>query len=1143
MKKFGLPHYSVNTINLGLFITDCVFYHKGLGPETDLSISYNSLANTSGLFGRKWIFSYESIAVRDGNRLKVISPSGKVTTFQLLPTGKGSALWQAPQGCFDSLVEQENYWHYFNQDNRLSYCYQKNAGKVESQLIAITDQNGNTARIEYQSDGKIHKLFDAVGREIVFAYHDGGWCRSFSLEDGRSATFEYDSVGHLIKTTDFAGIRTLYEYDREGYLLRMCVGRKKRTTNFYYLNRSNFRTVESIVDAMGNKTTYELTSLNPRTVRITHPEGNTTSYQSQNGLTEKVTDSLGFYTSTQYENGQPVRFRDKRGFETAYAYDARGNQVEICYPGNRRYRYEYDLEDRLVKRTDPLSHSQQFEYDENGNLIKMISPSGKEVVYRYNEKGQITEVQGEGDVKFYFEHDSFGNIVRTSNTDGLNIITTYDALGYRLMSSTDENGNTHRFDYDANNRLTFVTNPDGSHSKNIYDCCSGLQAVDELGNKITYERDLLNNITSLIDEKGAETKLFYNGNAWLSKIVDPMDRVISLVKNANGLTTSSENPSGGKVFFDYDEQGNLLTYQDQQGKQILFEYNSNNEVIKNTDYMGESMHYKRDDLGRIVEVINARGNRVAVQYDAENRVIEKRYDQEVVAVRRIDDVKNTIKIEERHGTVNIQFDETFLPVEIAYPNRSRASFAYDNIANLEKITYGDQLSINYVYDARDRLTSIKWQDHFINLSYDKANNLLKETRSNDTHTDYEVNTSQRIMALNHIKGDEVFAGIKLDRDVLDRVTNAEIIGPVAPPETLPGFQRSIEMDYDAKTLLVDGQRYAFDLDGNLITGKDWAAVYDHENMPVEITFNGWHKQYTYDSNGFRVSEKCGDSQVDFQYDLSGKLLFESNADGAILKSYIYGGDRLFAVVDSQGDALFYHYDDMGNTMALTDAAGNLFEAYDYEPYGQIRGTLGKMDHNRFTFGGSYGVMDEGQGLYAYKRRFYHSGLGMFIQKDPIGLAGGGNDYAFAAGNPKLYVDPQGTSAILAGLFAAGSAIYGGYRTIRHWQEVKEEHRISQQVSRFAQHLKNHPTYWQRRLGENRYWDLMYNPKILRDAFRTEAILVTGARDVAITAADAVVDTALPPKPGLIKTFGSWLNQLIGRDNGGNTCDPPSNRKR
>jgi RHS repeat-associated protein len=53
-------------------------------------------------------------------------------------------------------------------------------------------------------------------------------------------------------------------------------------------------------------------------------------------------------------------------------------------------------------------------------------------------------------------------------------------------------------------------------------------------------------------------------------------------------------------------------------------------------------------------------------------------------------------------------------------------------------------------------------------------------------------------------------------------------------------------------------------------------------------------------------------------------------------------------------------------------------------------------------------MDDENGLLYMRARYYDTGVGRFINKDPIGFAGGDlNLYAYVGNNPIRFVDPNG----------------------------------------------------------------------------------------------------------------------------------------
>jgi RHS repeat-associated protein len=84
--------------------------------------------------------------------------------------------------------------------------------------------------------------------------------------------------------------------------------------------------------------------------------------------------------------------------------------------------------------------------------------------------------------------------------------------------------------------------------------------------------------------------------------------------------------------------------------------------------------------------------------------------------------------------------------------------------------------------------------------------------------------------------------------------------------------------------------------------------------------------------------------------------------------------------------------------------------------------------NPFKYVGQFGVMDEGNGLFYMRARYYDPEAGRFISKDPIGFFGGDiNFYAYVANNPVNWIDPEGMiTHIVGGVVggALGGAIIG-----------------------------------------------------------------------------------------------------------------------
>ena len=139
---------------------------------------------------------------------------------------------------------------------------------------------------------------------------------------------------------------------------------------------------------------------------------------------------------------------------------------------------------------------------------------------------------------------------------------------------------------------------------------------------------------------------------------------------------------------------------------------------------------------------------------------------------------------------------------------------------------------------------------------------------------------------------------------------------------------------------------------------------------------------------------------------------------------------MYSIEESDDSRLFYHYDELGNTLALSDEQAAIVASYAYSPYGQILGESGGVE-NPFTYLGRYGVTREGSsGLYYMRDRYFDSRNGRFISReatDPLGF----NPYQYGFGNPLRFINPVGVS--ISTLFLFLPLLGGWFR--RHTKEI------------------------------------------------------------------------------------------------------------
>ena len=112
------------------------------------------------------------------------------------------------------------------------------------------------------------------------------------------------------------------------------------------------------------------------------------------------------------------------------------------------------------------------------------------------------------------------------------------------------------------------------------------------------------------------------------------------------------------------------------------------------------------------------------------------------------------------------------------------------------------------------------------------------------------------------------------------------------------------------------------------------------------------------------------------------------------------------------ERLYYLTDANMNVTCLTDTGGDAVERYRYDPYGRVTiytggwGSRSSSSYdNSILYAGYY--RDVETELYHVRNRFYHSPLGRWLQRDPIGYAGGMSLYEYTGSNPVARLDPAG----------------------------------------------------------------------------------------------------------------------------------------
>jgi RHS repeat-associated protein len=164
----------------------------------------------------------------------------------------------------------------------------------------------------------------------------------------------------------------------------------------------------------------------------------------------------------------------------------------------------------------------------------------------------------------------------------------------------------------------------------------------------------------------------------------------------------------------------------------------------------------------------------------------------------------------------------------------------------------------------------------------------------------------------------------------------------------------------------------------------------------------------------------------------GKLMnkqFNQLLSWIVIVSYLFMTNTIAFGLDK---ITFYHTDQVGTPLAMTNHNGEKIWEAEYMPFGEEYTVSGIVDNNKRFVGKE---KDEETGLSYFGARYMDVEIGRFLAPDPVRAVNAGtggintallgnpqrlNPYTYSLNNPYKYVDPDGRDAIvLLDINAAG----------------------------------------------------------------------------------------------------------------------------
>lgn len=244
-------------------------------------------------------------------------------------------------------------------------------------------------------------------------------------------------------------------------------------------------------------------------------------------------------------------------------------------------------------------------------------------------------------------------------------------------------------------------------------------------------------------------------------------------------------------------------------------------------------------------------------------------------------------------------------------------------------------------------------------------------------------------------------------------------------------RRIFTVGADGKTRILLGDLFEFEKGASQGVGRSTSVIFvNGERVAVRVVEEGNLRTEQEGLPGpsppfdpwapFAVLVLSAGAWVVFRFGIAGAVArrplrsaFSLVVAGALV-AYPAGGGTPPPTGDTGGVRRWFVTDHLGSASVVLDAGGNVVTRQQFDPYGRLFNPP-ETDPERQIFAGQR--LEANSGLYDFKARWYDPETGHFLSPDPVLAAledpQTHNAYAYARGNPIVFVDPTGLSACFA----------------------------------------------------------------------------------------------------------------------------------
>ena len=418
-----------------------------------------------------------------------------------------------------------------------------------------------------------------------------------------------------------------------------------------------------------------------------------------------VTVAGGSYSEALSHDGNTgfTKSRTSGGLTSNFEPDARGNVAATVDGLGQRTEFTYDwgvLKDtitpaytisRAINPTGtPASEARgggttTFYYDLLDRLCRTVPPADAELddtVTSYDNGSGRSATTTRGTSSVTTSVDGFSRQIGTVNAVGTHTRTDYDSSGRKSFESypyvSAPTGDT--FAYDALDRVTRVTHPDGSSIGYVYGA-TDVTITDEEGHATTQHRAAFGDpddtrLDRLDDAAGKSWAYSYDAIGNLTRMQPPEERPArtwSYDSGSRRIRSETHPESGTTTYDEYDAAGNLKRMTDARNQVFTFSYDPNNRLAR------------IDAPGDIHDVTDIRYNAFDARVHAKNASVDSTSDYD--HVNRL--IARTDVIAGQSFTVRYDYDRRGNLSEVQYPQGREVVYDYDSGARVTRVADRD----------------------------------------------------------------------------------------------------------------------------------------------------------------------------------------------------------------------------------------------------------------------------------------------------------------------------------------------------------------------------------------------------------------------------------------------------------------------